>query len=85
MYLNKIDVSDAVYGRCYLALVSTPLEWIVVTVGSFGWFDAEPYTFRQDQIVDLYELPKERRDRLASCLTRRTLARMMIFHSRRSR
>lgn len=58
MNLEKIEVSDAVEGRDYLARASDPDDWFIVTVGSCGRFDADPYTFRPDEIVELYELPQ---------------------------
>lgn len=58
MYLNKIDVSNAICGHDYLALTTHHTDWIIVTCGSCGWFDADPYTFRPDEIVELYELPQ---------------------------
>ena len=69
MYLNKIDVSDAIYGRDYLALTTHYVDWVVVTCLSCSdwvvvtclscnWFDANTDTFRPDEIVELYELPK---------------------------
>ena len=58
MNLEKIEVSDAVEGHDYLALVSDPSDWFLVTAGFCGWFEADPYTFRPDEIVELYELPQ---------------------------